>query len=91
MRSGAQMIWSPGRQVSAGPRQRKAIPDRHLVRIGTTLVPEPLHVNDNNGPVNGQRPVLHPSPPARPRQKRSSGSLQAFPRPDRKPLVSAKE
>ena len=44
-------------------RTIQAITNRHLVRIGAALVPEPLNVNDNDGPVNGQPLVLHlPSP-----------------------------
>jgi hypothetical protein len=42
------------------------------VRISAALVPEPLNVNDNDGPVNCQPLVLHRSHPARTRQKRSS-------------------
>ena len=53
-------------------RAIQAIANRHLVRIGAALIPEPLHVNDDDGPVNGQPLVLHLSPTARTRQKRSS-------------------
>ena len=53
-------------------RAIQPIADRHLIAIGAALIPEPLNVNDNDGPVNGQPLVLHlPSPP-RTRQKRSS-------------------
>jgi hypothetical protein len=29
------------------------------VRIGAALIPESLNVNDDDGPVNGQPPVLY--------------------------------
>ena len=45
-------------------RTIQATTDRHLVAIGAALIPEPLNVNDNDGPVNGQPLVLHrPHPP----------------------------
>jgi hypothetical protein len=44
-------------------RTVQAITNRHLVPVGTPLIPEPLNVNDDNGPVNGQPVVLYlPSP-----------------------------
>jgi hypothetical protein len=53
-------------------RAVQAIADRHLVRIGATLIPEPLNVNDNDGPVNGQSLVFHRPQPARTWQKPNS-------------------
>ena len=43
-------------------RTIQAIANRYLVAIGAALIPEPFNVNDNDGPVNGQPPVLHLSP-----------------------------
>ncbi len=37
----------------------QAITNRHLVPVGTPLIPEPLNVNNNDGPVNSQPLVLH--------------------------------
>ena len=51
----------------------EAITNRHLVPVGTPLIPEPLNVNNNYGPVNGQPLVLYlPSPPVRTRQDENS-------------------
>jgi hypothetical protein len=44
-------------------RAVQALPDRQLVPVGATPIPEPLNVNDDYGPVNGQPSILHlPSP-----------------------------
>ena len=53
-------------------RTVQPVSDRHLIAIGSALIPEPLHVNDNDGPVNGQPLVLHLPSPRQERQKRSS-------------------
>jgi hypothetical protein len=37
----------------------QSITDRHLVRIGAPLIPEPLNVHHNDGPVNGRPLILH--------------------------------
>ena len=54
----------------------QAITNRHLVPVGAPLIPEPLNVNDDYGPVNRQALVIYlPSPhphPARVRQKGNS-------------------
>jgi hypothetical protein len=34
-------------------RTIQTIANRHLVRIGAALIPEPLNVNKDDGPVNG--------------------------------------
>jgi hypothetical protein len=44
-------------------RAVQALADRQLVPVGATPIPEPLNVNDDYGPVNGQPSILHlPSP-----------------------------
>ena len=44
----------------------QAVTNRHLMPVGTPLIPEPLNVNNDYGPVNGQPLVLYlPSPPVR--------------------------
>jgi hypothetical protein len=43
------------------------------VRIGATLIPEPLNINDNDAPVNGKPLVLHLT--TRPEQGRDTLSL----------------
>jgi hypothetical protein len=52
----------------------QAIAHCHLVRIGAALIPESfnVNVNDDDGPVNGQPPVLYRPHPATTRQQPSS-------------------
>ena len=60
-------------------RTIQATANRHLVRIGTALITEPLNVHDNDGPVNGQPVVLHlPSP----RQNKAESKLLLAPKPN---------
>jgi hypothetical protein len=46
-------------------RAVRPIANRHLVVIGAALIPEPLNVHDDYGPVNGQPLILHRPHPAR--------------------------
>jgi hypothetical protein len=48
----------PAERLTHGTVQ--AIPNRHLVPVGTPLISEPLNVHDDYGPVNGQPLVLYP-------------------------------
>jgi hypothetical protein len=56
----------------------ETITNRHLVLVRTPLIPEPLYVNDDDGPVNGQPVVLYlPSP----REKQGRRKLLLTPKP----------
>jgi hypothetical protein len=46
-------------------RAVRPIANRHLVVIGAALIPEPLNVHDDYGPVNGQPLILYRPHPAR--------------------------
>jgi hypothetical protein len=64
--------WDPRSAERVPHHAIEAIANSRLVAIGAALVPEPLHVNDNDGPVNGQPLILHRPSPRQNNQKRSS-------------------
>src|SRR5690348_11815726 len=56
----------------------EALTNRHLVPVSTSLIPEPLNINHDDGPVNGKPQILYPSPP---REDQAERKLQLIRKP----------